>query len=211
MTLRFTLTGKDPGEEADIPENIKPIIDKATAFDPAARYRSVKEFFTDFRRTIEQQPCKSKMDADTKPRSVHDASDDPKGEQTAEGTACTQQTSGTGCRSVNERGVSKTAPSYTKPRPAWRVLQATASLLGVLCVCVSAEALTGQQTASAVTTFITGIFIFVIPLAILADPFDILRKRGFFEEGTMRRVAQAAGIGFLVVLAACAIESFIAR
>lgn len=188
MTVRFALTGKDPEEEADIGDiALSKVIEQACAFDPSSRYAWVVDFYADFKA------------AAALASGAHGSSPVEEGHRAEEPDMPPL---------TNEVETSHTSEDHSfSPGFGWRALQVMSLLFAVLFFVIGIQALLGTNgNMPSVGTCALSLLTFSVPLFVLGDPFDILRKRGVFDIGTGRRLLRVVGIGFGI---SCVIIVFI--
>ena len=201
MTVRFALTGRDPREEGKTGiGSIDEVISRACAFDPDDRYTWVVDFYADLKAAVRQCASGSR-------ESIHDAS----APDAARAGGDAGHDGSDAAQPVNPSSPPKAEGSTAKPGCGWRCVQMWSFLFGLGFIATGFRFLLGWETSkNPVGTFALAVLVFGLPLLVLSDPYDVLRKRGFFDIGSGRRLLRLMGIGFAISAAVILTESLIA-
>lgn len=221
MTTRFALTGKLPQQSCELAPSLQRIIDKATSFDPQKRYDWVGDFYADFKAVaskVQQQEDTDNCNPANSNERVESQciGESPRTQETTKADEATQNNAAEAANYAVHHEEKTSAnrevslPAKQQPGCAWRGLQVISALLSVLFATIGYQMLTDQREASdPIGSFATAIFLFTIPLMILADPLDVLRNHGFFDKGTGKRMVQVFGIGLAATILFMIVEAVV--
>lgn len=226
-TIRFALTGKDPQEQGSVGNiAIDEVLNVACAFEPSARYASVRSFYSDFNMAVNSAanvdglPSQSeKQEKRTAPFqngvcAINDGTSILRGtrsscERSAVGNSRGPAPSMFHVKRLRHPRVDKLLPSQKKPSTEWRFLQGLAFLafFGMIAYTINYAFFDASNPNTPLSSCGIGFFLFAFPFLLLADPFDFLRKHRFYDEKLGIRLLIVFAICFLLALTLYYIDS----
>ena len=228
MVVRFMLTGREPGCEArdgEMPASIAAVVEKATSFDPSARYQSAREMGADLEAAFEVAQGNRDFSADActdAPVKTHIAKNPAAPSAPAPPAPPAAKSFTAAPSSVPNDAPKPTSPASGADVPSpsappkdsssradlskaahilWRMWQALAiAFTVVMDAGLVAVSVNYARPGVSVFAVLMGVFFITIPLLALANPGDWLARLHLFSKSGHPRIWRA----FAVALASIA-------
>ena len=228
MVVRFMLTGREPGCEArdgEMPASIAVVVEKATSFDPSARYQSAREMGADLEAAFEVAQGNRDFSADActdAPVKTHIAKNPAAPSAPAPPAPPAAKSFTAAPSSVPNDAPKPTSPASGADVPSpsappkdsssradlskaahilWRMWQALAiAFTVVMDAGLVAVSVNYARPGVSVFAVLMGVFFITIPLLALANPGDWLARLHLFSKSGHPRIWRA----FAVALASIA-------